>query len=852
MTNTPGELSPVRNSTLLIAFAVLYFLMMMQGYAFYFDASPNNDVAMLWPASGLIIGALLVTPYRMWPWILLVASLGDQVVTVIKQPEALQVGPFFIFIHLLEAVLGAVLVKRICGGTPKLSKLTDVLVLISMGALVATFVTALLGAAVMVLVLGESSFVGIFQVWWFSDCLGVLVIAPVILAFKEVPAWKFGYRRLAGVELTALWLGVLFCLYHVFGTRTLDSHFILDDPYVLFPFTLWAILRFNARTLTLLVFIIALSVVYSTDAGLGPFIAPDHHTSQQTILALQAFLVILVFSSLILLSVNQEYRYAIGKLTEKEAHWRTLIDTLPDMVWLKDPDGVYITYNRCFAENFNLDGKELVGRTNSLLVEKGRLDPELSDALSAGDKRVVSSGTPFVSVNEIESARSGQVEFMETTKVPMRLPDGELVGVLGVGRNITEQRKLSQDLREHRDHLDELVAKRTTQLAEAMEKVEDANKAKSAFLANMSHEIRTPMNAVVGLTHLLQRMDPTPEQSSHLSKIDISAGHLLSIIDDILDLSKIEAGKLALEQENFNLQTTFDHVLSVFAEQAEAKGLTMKAYTGNTPTWLKGDQTRLRQALFNYVGNAIKFTEKGSIRLYAKTIDAKDNRVQVLFDVQDTGIGIEPEKLGGLFDMFVQADTSTTRKHGGSGLGLEITKRLAHLMGGEAGAESEPGQGSNFWFSAWFERGLDIGGTAPTYAIEDAEAQLLEKYGGSRILLVEDNIINLEVAKALLEGAGLVVDTAQDGEQAVAMVRQNAYQLVLMDVQMPIMDGLEATRLIRAQAGTGPNGADIPILAMTANVFKKDRQTCREAGMNDFVAKPVDPRNLFSKIIQWI
>ncbi|MBS1139571.1 MAG: two-component hybrid sensor and regulator [Proteobacteria bacterium] len=386
-----------------------------------------------------------------------------------------------------------------------------------------------------------------------------------------------------------------------------------------------------------------------------------------------------------------------------------------------------------------------------------------------------------------------------------------------------------------------------TAMKHAKEVADAANAAKSTFLANMSHEIRTPMNAVLGYAHLLGKTPLLPEQTERLEKIEEAGKHLLSIINDILDISKIEAGKLVLEQTTFPLSAVIDHVGSLVAESAKAKGLSIAIDYDDVPPVLHGDPTRLRQALLNFASNAVKFTEHGGITLRARLLEQQGEHLLVRFEVQDTGIGIPAESCEGLFQAFKQVDASTTRKYGGTGLGLAITHRLAHLMGGETGLNSQLGVGSTFWFTARLEAGkTPISEEMPTLSAPEREIRL--HHAGTRILLVEDDLMNQEIACELLSETGLDVDIAENGRQAVAKAASTNYALILMDMQMPEMGGVEATTIIR----TIPDRTWTPIIAMTANAFDEDRERCIEAGMSDFIAKPVNPDILYQTLAKWL
>ena len=539
---------------------------------------------------------------------------------------------------------------------------------------------------------------------------------------------------------------------------------------------------------------------------------------------------------------NARLESALTQLSESERHLAAVFATTPVALMISTPgEGRIIDINQAGLEMTAADREAIVGKTVG----------ELQTYVDPGQRAGI--------VAELQ--RTGRISGFEGE---FRRPDGTIRTCLMAARiselngkpvvftalqDITEKKRMADELEAHRHHLEELVQQRTRELQQARMQADAANVAKSAFLANMSHEIRTPMNAITGMVHLIKRGGVGPRQAEQLDKIDTASRHLLEILSAVLDLSKIEAGKFSIDEAEVDVARIPANVVAILAEKARARNVALHIEGQDLPSKLLGDKARLQQALLNYAINAIKFTEAGSVTLRVGAVSETADSVLLRFEVADTGIGIEPETLCRLFASFEQGDNSMTRRFGGTGLGLVITRHLAELMGGDVGAESTPGVGSRFWFTARLKKApAEVLASGPGEDEADAETLLRQRHPGRRVLVVDDDEVNRSVAEMLLESAGLRVDTAEDGQVAIGMVQHTDYDLILMDMQMPILDGVEATREIRRLPGMQAT----PIIAITANAFVEDRKSCLDAGMNDFLTKPFDPQRLYAISLKWM
>ena len=519
-----------------------------------------------------------------------------------------------------------------------------------------------------------------------------------------------------------------------------------------------------------------------------------------------------------------------GKLASAQEQMKLLslaVEQSPHMVVVTDIEQKIISVNSAFTWQTGVPSEQAIGRNPAEILRTGKTPKETYTQL----KNALSVGVPWC--GKFFNRRIDNSEFISSANIwPIRDDNGKTTHYLSIQEDVTKQVQIAEELE-------------AAKIA-----AEDSARAKGEFLANMSHEIRTPLNAIIGFTWSLRRELVEPLQLEKLDKINQSANHLLRIINNVLDISKIESGKMSLSPENFSLKRLFADVVSQVSTKAEEQGTNIIVdIHKNVPDMLYGDALRISQCLINYAGNAVKFTKHGTVTIHASVEQQEADCLQIRFAVKDTGIGISPDALARLFTTFEQADKSTTRKYGGTGLGLALNKQLAELMGGTVGAESTPQEGSCFWFTAKIAKAAEASdnSTLPN-EIKNPAHILLDKYRNLRILLAEDVALNREVVIDILNEAGLTADIAENGSEALCMSKNKEYDLILMDMQMPIMDGITSTIEIRKTT----KNSSTNIIALTANAFNDDRDACFNAGMNGFVSKPIVPETLYTEILKCI
>ncbi len=535
------------------------------------------------------------------------------------------------------------------------------------------------------------------------------------------------------------------------------------------------------------------------------------------------------------------------QLRQSEEKYRNIIESVEEGYYEVDLRGRLLFSNHALIKMLGYSARELA-RTDF----QNFVDAQTADSVFQTFNTVFRTGRPVQGADWALARKDGSAMHVEISISPMRTIDNKISGFRGIARDISLRKSAEQALRQAKDAADR------------------ANRAKSEFIANMSHEMRTPMNGIIPMAHLLMKTRLTADQREYVQTISTSAGNLLYLINDILDFSRIEAGKLRLDADDFHLRAMIEDAVHILKPAATEKKLQLQySIDPEAPTHLHGDEGRMRQILLNLVNNAIKFTEAGKVVIHLSMTSSDADQVGLCLAVRDTGIGIAPDQRSRLFKSFSQIDSAGSRKFGGMGLGLAISRRLARMMGGDIDFESQVGRGSVFRFTVVLPHARRESAAADSHvfkkvlnpASDDKQERtpsitrqtMAEMQHDCCLLLVEDNIVNRKVALKILEKSGFAVDAAADGYQALASMQTRRYDLVLMDIQMPGLDGFETTRRIRDPDGDiGPNAHDLPIIAMTAHAMLGYRETCIAAGMTDYITKPVNPGRLDTLLRQYL
>jgi PAS domain S-box-containing protein len=795
----------------------------------------GTHITLVWLPTGIAVAALINWGRAVWPGIAVGAFFVN-----LSIGSSWQLALSITVGNTLSPLLTVALLQRF-GFRPALDRQRDVaafIVAAGLGMLVSAAggVASLYGVGV--IPVESLPFNGL--IWWLGDSVGVLLAAPLLLTMT-----RRNIRLLARVPgESLLWLlvaGVVAWFAFVNDYESLGR--TLPLAYLTLPMIAWGALRFGMTGAALSGLGFSLVAAVSTATGHGTFFLPDEHLS---LFLLWAYMATCVMSGLLIAALQAERFRSEQTLSESERKLRGLFDLSPLGIALTDMQGRYLDFNESFRQITGYPAGELVN------LDYWQLTPRKYEADEARQLDALARSGRYGPYEKEYQRKDGSLIPLRLNGMLVEDPDGNQC-IWSIVEDITARKQSESELERHRHLLESLVEGRTRELTEAKLAAESASRAKSIFLANMSHELRTPMNGILGMVTLARRQMTDETGRAQLDKARGAADHLLGVINDILDISKIEAERLVLEECPLRIGQVVDELVSLLGQRASEKGLNLNLAVpaGLARLPLVGDPLRLEQVLINLVGNALKFTEQGGVTLHAGVVQEMAGEVLVRFDIIDTGIGIEPGAQGRLFTAFEQADNTMTRRYGGTGLGLAISKRLVCLMGGNIGVVSTPGKGSNFWFTVRLQKAAVSLPEMPPLdppSLLACERLIRQNHPGACVLVVEDEPIGREVATSLLEDAGLSVDVAENGCQAVELARQKPYALILMDMQMPKMNGVEATQAIRADSlnrGT-------PILAMTANAFEEDRKICLDAGMDDHIAKPVDPDGLFERLLHWL
>jgi PAS domain S-box-containing protein len=801
----------------------------------------NKVVSLIWPPSGIALAALLIGGKKYWPGVFIGAFLANY---LSGSGNPLAVTLTIATGNTLEPLSAIWLLERLNGGKSRLDEPKDYYHLVISGAAGAISSTLFgIGALFFSGYIAADAIWLNLSHWWQGNVLGVVLVAPLILVWRELPAKDF-----SNVNMIRLFCcyGLAFLVGQVVFFGWFDQVFEdFPQAFWMFIFLSWSAVKFGRHGVLAFLVMVSVQAMAGLLTGHSTFMSEN---IEHSLVNLWFFLLIITMVGMRLALTIHARDDSQEKLREAEERWKFALEGSGNGVWDWEINSEKVHLSAYFMQMYGRgsDSVDANPQAWSELVHPDDMPQVLQDF-----EEHLSGKSPYYQNEHRVRCEDGSYKWILDRGMVVRYDaEGKPLRMVGTHSDIGERKAAEAQLLEAKSTLESRVLERTLELENAKEIAELATQAKTDFLANMSHEIRTPIGSMLGMVHLVLGTELTERQREYLEKIQMSGKHLLLIVDDVLDYSRLDAGKMTLDETNFSLNVVIDTVRTMFSEQAEEKGLELVFdIDSRIDTRLYGDSLRLGQILINYISNAIKFSKKGKISVKVFVISSSPVDYLLRFEVEDQGVGIGINMQNKLFVAFQQSDLSNSRKFGGTGLGLAISYKLAAMMGGEVGFDSQSGKGSLFWFTARLARSYPLtNDKTPAVAKQQSLSPTHFPLQGCKVLLVEDNQFNQQVARELLEMSGAIVAVANNGTEAINSLQEGKFDCVLMDIQMPVLDGLEATRIIRAD----PSMADTLIIAMTANAWSEDRERCMAAGMDDFLSKPVRPAQMVNLLERWI
>ena len=777
----------------------------------------DGRIAAVWVPNGVAVAYLMRVRVRYEPVFLAALYCGNLCANLAVGDSAVQAASLSLC-NTVEIVIAALLVRKFCGHKPDMRRVSHLMYFVASAGIAAPIASACL--AVSAIDIGPGVLVETWLKWATTDALGMILVAPTIMIIvdaAEHPRWP---EPSEVAEWSLLTIAGTITTYLVFRQTEFPLLFLVTPVVVTHAF------RLGSLGTAFSIMKVALIATIMTTLGHGPINLIEHSQTAE-LLVFQTFLASAFVMGLPVAAVLNGERRAVLKLARRQSHLKLLTDNITDAIVRYDINGICTYCSPSVHSVLGASPKEFLGKRAS-----ARMHPEAKKAISQAEARLLSgeSTSERFTYRRYLDDDQGRPVFIEAdAAIAIGSSTKKPEGIIVSARDVTHRVTLEHQLKRARKH------------------AENAAVSKSQFLANMSHEIRTPMNGVLGFVDLLLRADLPKEQQRHAELIKESGDSMMALLNDILDISKIDAGEVMINHEPVDVGHVVMNCLKLHSANAESKGITLTSeMPGDFPQAVDCDPLRLRQIILNLLGNAIKFTESGTICLHVSRTGG-----EFTVAVEDTGIGIAPDRLNAIFNPFEQADNATSRRYGGTGLGLSISRKLATLLGGTLSATSEFGSGSRFSLTLPLVQSRAEAKKTERCSTADLRCQTIAP---SRILLAEDHDINRILVTTMLEQCGQSVETAVNGQEAVSSIMAakangTPYDLVLMDVQMPEVDGYLATQTVR-NLGVAPD--ELPIIALTANAFEEDISAAISAGMQAHLAKPLQYEKLVTMLQQWL